>query len=669
CNSGYLLGYVTSPKPAVMEPTRSPEIDDEMLFEPEPTLDWVGVQKLLGQKLSAASFENCLRYSGQSHEAGSKGDEELAAQILSEFLNLGMNPWTDEHYVKLQVPSSVKPNKVLFGTQEIGTPQGYLAYSSTGLIKGRVVYAHYSQPDDLELLLNMKIKLTGAIVLARAGKISFAEKVANAARFGAAAVLIYPDPVDVVCNSDCELFGHVHLGSGDPYTPGFPSFNHTQFPPAQSSSLPDILAQTITPAMAAQLFGKMGGPSVPRSWVETGLNRVSPIKLGSEKDVITVEVNNVLVEKRIHNVFGVIKGFMDPDRYVVIGAQRDSWGPGYAKSTVGTCVLMELARAITEMLKRGEPRRSIIFASWSAGEYGSVGATEWLEGYLSSLSMKAFVYISLDGVVTGELTAASPLLYKLIRETMMEVLDLKLTWVPMKMDDSAYPFLTFSGIPSVSFSFTSLKHGSNYPYFCTLLDDKDHLDFATRHLTADVAVAATRLAGHMALRLVHDYLLRLDVDKYKSLLRSHVSQIMHLSTQLKQSGLVTADQPEVLSTQWITSAFGSFSRAASSLTTTIQNSDLSDTELCRIINDRIMRVEHNFLSPYVSPKDVPFRHIFFGTGTHTLQALADHLEALRKRTLDSDWNLFRNQFALITWTVQGCANNLVGNVWDLDNEI
>lgn len=26
-----------------------------------------------------------------------------------------------------------------------------------------------------------------------------------------------------------------------------------------------------------------------------------------------------------------------------------------------------------------EPRRSIVFASWSAGEYGSVGATEWLE--------------------------------------------------------------------------------------------------------------------------------------------------------------------------------------------------------------------------------------------------------------------------------------------------
>lgn len=34
-------------------------------------------------------------------------------------------------------------------------------------------------------------------------------------------------------------------------------------------------------------------------------------KLGDETDVITVEVNNVLTEKKIINVFGVIKGFVD----------------------------------------------------------------------------------------------------------------------------------------------------------------------------------------------------------------------------------------------------------------------------------------------------------------------------------------------------------------------
>lgn len=39
------------------------------------------------------------------------------------------------------------------------------------------------------------------------------------------------------------------------------------------------------------------------------------------------------------------------DRYVVIGAQRDAWGPGFATATVGTSVLLELARAISEMTK------------------------------------------------------------------------------------------------------------------------------------------------------------------------------------------------------------------------------------------------------------------------------------------------------------------------------
>lgn len=35
-------------------------------------------------------------------------------------------------------------------------------------------------------------------------------------------------------------------------------------------------------------------------------------RLGGVDDVINVEVNNVLTEKRINNVFGVIKGFVDP---------------------------------------------------------------------------------------------------------------------------------------------------------------------------------------------------------------------------------------------------------------------------------------------------------------------------------------------------------------------
>ncbi|MEQ2175050.1 hypothetical protein GOODEAATRI_014251 [Goodea atripinnis] len=247
------------------------------------------------------------------------------------------------------------------------------------------------------------------------------------------------------------------MGSGDPYTPGFPSFNHTQFPPVVSSGLPRILAQTIKRGTATSILRQLGGQNKPENWQ-------GYYKLGDESDTITVEVNNVLAEKKIHNVFGVIKGFVDSDRYVVIGAQRDAWGPGFASSTVGTSVLVELARSISDM---------------------------------------------------------------------------------------------------------------DYKYFGTLEDTLENLNTATSSQVPQLAETAGRFAGHIVLRLVHDHLLQMDVMKYYKIIRSDVAKI---------NGKVK----EVL--QWLMSASGSYSRAARSLQVDIQNSDLEDIEMCRLINDRIMAV-------------------------------------------------------------------------------
>lgn len=43
-----------------------------------------------------------------------------------------------------------------------------------------------------------------------------------------------------------------------------------------------------------------------------------------------------------------------PDQYIIMGAQRDSLGPGAVKSGVGTAVLLELARTFSAMAKKGE---------------------------------------------------------------------------------------------------------------------------------------------------------------------------------------------------------------------------------------------------------------------------------------------------------------------------
>ncbi|KAL6104165.1 tfrc [Pungitius sinensis] len=679
---GYLIAYLVHGK-KVVAPTCQASVDP--VAEPSeretgaaPLMNWDDVKNLLAKKLSATQFEPVFReFDVKDHRAGSKGDESLANKVLGKFKGYGMNTWTDEHFIKVQDPPTSGSNRFVFKGHN-DSLHGFLSYSANGIATGGVLYAYYGEESDFQLLRDRSINLTGRVMLIRAGKISFAEKVANAAKMGASAVLIYPDPADYSIGDSTQLFGHVHMGSGDPYTPGFPSFNHTQFPPVRSSGLPKILAQSITSGMATTIRRQLGGPTEPGSW--GGI-----YKLGEENDLITVEVNNVLAEKKIHNVFGVIKGFVDADRYVVIGAQRDAWGAGFATSTVGSSLLVELARSISDMVKNDgfKPRRSIVFASWSAGEYGSVGATEWLEGYLSSLSMKAFSYINLDRVIKGSTrfkVSASPLMHGLVESTMKlkypasESATLYSRFAksslepnvlePFKSDDAAYPFLAFSGIPSVSFGFTS---DSDYAYFNTELDTRDKLNAATGNQVPQLAEQAARFAGHMVLRLVHDHLLRMDVKKYNDIIRNHVVQINNkvYSVRKAQPELL----PKALTVQWLISAFGSYSRAAQRLETDMQNSDLEDIEMCRIINDRIMTVERNFLSPYVSPRDSPFRHIMLGSGPHTLRALSNHLDGLKSGHPESDADLFRNQLALATWTVQGCANSLAGDIWSLDNEI
>ncbi|KAI7810117.1 transferrin receptor 1a [Triplophysa rosa] len=682
--SGYLIGYLSHGGKNNTKPVTCPDtVENIPLVADAPVfLDWSDIRALLKKKLTTSNIKNTLReFSSANHQAGTSGDEALANNIVEKFKALRMAPWTDEHYVKIEVPSSSN-NRVLFRGNAVGSTEGFLAYSAARTAEGPALYAHYGRSEDFRRLEDLKVDVNGKVVLVRAGKIGFAEKVANAERLNASAVLIYPDLVDYKINYDTALFGHVHLGTGDPYTPGFPSFNHTQFPPARSSGLPNIPAQTITMRQATEIMKKMGGQD-SRDWSD-GLLRDVLYRLGDDGDVITVEVNNVLTEKKIHNVFGVIKGYVDADQYVVIGAQRDAWGSGYARSTVGTSLLVELAKTITNMIKNDglKPKRSIVFASWSAGEFGHVGATEWLEGYLTSLNMKVVSYISLDGVVSGSESfkaSASPLLYELIASTMKQVSSpidetkslhehfSASNWEnsiiePMGLSDSIYTFQTFSGVPSFSFRFTSSS--KLYPYG-TFEDTEQNLDRYTSDKTVKLAKAAGEVAGLVTLRLVHDHLIRLNVAKYTNLIHKYVSQISSKVETLQGSGRL----PNNLTVLWLLSAQGSYDRATSALVTAIRNSNLDDLEQCRIINNRIMRVEGNLLSPFVSPRESAFRHILLGSGEHTLAALLDHLNTIKEGLESANVDQFKNQFALATWTIQGCANALAGEVWDLDNQI
>ncbi|KAB1283892.1 Transferrin receptor protein 1 [Camelus dromedarius] len=393
----------------------------------------------------------------------------------------------------------------------------------------------------------------------------------------------------------------------------------------------------------------------------------------SENKSVKLTVNNVLKEIRIFNVFGVIKGFEEPDRYVVIGAQRDAWGPGAAKSGVGTGLLLKLAQILSDMVLKGQfkPSRSIVFASWSAGDFGAIGATEWLEGYLSSLHLKAFTYINLDKAVLGTnnfRVSASPLLYSLIEKTMQDVKNpvtgLSLyrdsNWInkveKLSFDNAAFPFLAYSGIPAVSFCFCE---NTDYPYLGTTMDTYEVLNQEVPQLNKMLRAAA-EVAGQLVIKLIHDVELNLNYEMYNDKILSFVKDMSQFRTDIKEMGL---------SLQWLYSARGDFFRATSRLTTDYKNAERTNRFVMREINDRIMKVEYHFLSPYVSPRESPFRHIFWGFGFHTASALLEHLKLRRKNNSAFNQTLLKNQLALATWTIQGAANALSGDIWDIDNDL
>ncbi|XP_038642905.1 transferrin receptor protein 2 isoform X2 [Scyliorhinus canicula] len=704
----FILGYVSSRGNCtscaeVEETNREPLRGDGCDYWPNPdtssekVLYWGDLKAMLKNYLDGQEIAKITRImSNRSHPAGSPHLHELTRMIHGKLKSFHLNHvWADSHYVTLPFPNRSSPS-YLRVTDENGTrledivldADAYLAYSPRDTVSGGLVYGHYGRAEDFARLSEFGVSVKNNLVILRVGKSSFGEKVALAEQEGAIGVLIYPDPVDLPqyprglgLQSNTAISGHVHRGTGDPFTPGFPSFNHTQFPPMNSSALPQIVAQPISVSAANNLLRRLGGHDAPPEW--RGRHPSNIYKLGPTfkraGDRLQLAVTTRMVSTVISNVFGSIEGFAEPDRYIIFGAQRDSWSEGAAKSGVGTAILLELARAFSKMVENGfKPRRSLLFASWDAGEFGSVGATEWLEGYLTMMHLKAVAYFSLDKAVLGDdrlHTESSPLLHNLIETVIKQVESPK--WngqtiysqivarnpdyvnnilKPLTMDSSAYPFTAFAGVPAMELSFR--EQYSDYWFLDTKLDTYQALEKQLNGRLADVSRAVAEVMGQMAIILTHNDRLHLNYQVYSDVTLNYLTQLQDFANELKSRGLTL---------QWLYSARGDFIRSAERLTNLISSSDEGNERLNRIYNDKIMRVEFYFLSQYVSATETPFRHILHGQGDHTLGALYKHFQLLQLDPSKFDEKRFRKQLALVTWTLQGAANALSGDVWSIGN--
>lgn len=369
------------------------------------------------------------RLTEEPHVAGTPQEKALAEYVRDRLREFGLATEIVSYDVFLNHPKKVAARLTEPAVEELslmeefldedkdssahGMFPGFHGYGASGRAAGQVVYANYGTPADFDKLGELGIAVEDRIVLARYGKVFRGLKVREAEARGAAGVLLYTDPADdgymrgdVYPDGPMRPPSSIQRGSvqflsvqpGDPSTPGYPSRRGAKRLSRQEmETVPRIPSLPIGYGEAEKILRRLGGPAVPDGW-QGGLPFAYHSGPGGAAVEIEVEMDEGL--KPIYNVFGRIEGSSEPERLVILGNHRDAWTHGAVDPNSGTATWLETARGLAAAVEAGwRPRRTILFASWDAEEYGLVGSVEWGEDRAEELSAHAVTYLNLDSAV------------------------------------------------------------------------------------------------------------------------------------------------------------------------------------------------------------------------------------------------------------------------------
>ncbi|MES2305874.1 MAG: M20/M25/M40 family metallo-hydrolase [Gemmatimonadota bacterium] len=372
---------------------------------------------------------------GRPHVAGTPAQKATADYVLRQMKSWGLD--TSRATFKVYLPyhdstivERITPTRQRLDLTEPPVPGDSTTFlpswpamngnSGAGDVTAGLVYVNYGLPNDYARLDSLGVSVKGKVAIVRYGRSFRGIKAREAEAHGARALIIYSDPFDdgftrgevypkgPYRNAQGVQRGSIFNGYGDATTPGWASTSNAKRLPEDSLAVPHIPVVPIGYGNAELLMRDMAGPAAPEGW-QGGMN--FPYHVGDgvlQARVAVWPERGNRAYKTIYDTFGMIRGSELPNEWVIIGGHRDGWGPGAADNVSGTVSILEAARAWGNALKNGDrPRRTLVFATWDAEEWGLVGSTEWVESMPDSLQAKAVAYINQDVAASGRSFGAS----------------------------------------------------------------------------------------------------------------------------------------------------------------------------------------------------------------------------------------------------------------------
>jgi N-acetylated-alpha-linked acidic dipeptidase len=523
----------------------------------------------IGRPSASAARAHSRALSKETHVAGSPAQQHTRDYVIEQMRAMGLETEVRTYDAFMPYPTGVRVWRTAPTEKELPLEEPPVAsdstsalrqyltvngYSGAGDVTGDVVFVNYGLIEDYARLDSLGVSVRGRIAVARYGRSFRGIKAREAERHGAIGLLIYSDPQsdgfvrgDIYPEGPMRNWNGVQRGSvlngaGDPATPGYPSTRGARrLEPAQMD-IPHIPVVPISYANASELLAGLRGQAIPTAW-QGGLPFRYHLGPGPVRARIQVTDDRASSgTKPIYDTFGVIRGSERPDELVIIGGHRDAWGPGAADNVSGTVSVLEAARAVMEAVRTGHrPKRTIVFATWDAEEWGLIGSTEYVEDDSLRLARGAVAYLNQDVAVEGARFGAggSPSLRAVVRDVARLVADpngkgsvfsewqravgaVDTTTPPMTDPGGGSDFAGFYnhlGIPIADWGFggESGMYHSQYDDFAWMSRFGDP-DF-TYHATA------ARIGAAMLLRLANADVLPYDYVEFARTMQRYVAPI------------------------------------------------------------------------------------------------------------------------------------------------